>query len=312
MSDPTPEPGTTAAAEARAEALPFVLGIVGGSGSGKSTLSDGVRTLIGPGRVTDLKLDDYHRFTREERAEKGVTALNPTVHNFSLMQEHLLLLRRGRPIHNRSYEHADGTFGPIRTVEPNDVVLVRGLLGFPTEELRSAYDLTVFLHPDPELLIRWKLRRDVNSRGYTPGGVLMHITQHLLDGKQHVLPQADRADVVVRYRLPEEDAPDEAVDTSLLLRRAAADVVAGLGLEARFGGAVRIGEEGGGEVRVDLSTALSDEAVEAWGREHFPETYDPERVGCYQDESDGRGRRPHLAFTEVLISLLAERLRQTS
>ena len=47
---------------------PFVLAIVGDSGSGKSTVADAVTALIGPERVTDLRLDDYHRFTREERA----------------------------------------------------------------------------------------------------------------------------------------------------------------------------------------------------------------------------------------------------
>ena len=39
--------------------------------------------------------------------------------------------------------------------------------GFPTDELQDLYDLSVFLQPEPELLFRWKLRRDVQSRGYT-------------------------------------------------------------------------------------------------------------------------------------------------
>ena len=64
---------------------PFVLAIVGDSGSGKSTLADSVTALLGRERVTDVLLDDYHRFTREERAMRGVTALNPIVHNFPLI-----------------------------------------------------------------------------------------------------------------------------------------------------------------------------------------------------------------------------------
>src|SRR5690606_33947661 len=129
---------------------------------------------------TDVRLDDYHRFTREERAERGVTALNPVVHNFALMQEHLQLLRQGRPIRNRSYNHADGSFGPIRVIEPREAVLVRGLMGYPSEALRAMYHLAVFLHPEPELLFRWKLRRDVLFRGYTEAEVLKYIANHLL------------------------------------------------------------------------------------------------------------------------------------
>src|SRR5690606_2724029 len=158
----------------------FVLGIVGDSGSGKTTVADAVARLLGSDRVTDVRLDDYHRFTREERTTRGLTALNPVVHNLALMQEHLRLLRQGRPIRNRSYEHKDGTFGPIRTITPNEIVLVRGLLGFPTRELQSLYDLAVFLQPEPELLFRWKLRRDVRSRGYAEADVLKYIAAHLL------------------------------------------------------------------------------------------------------------------------------------
>src|ERR1041384_3296749 len=183
--------------------LPFLLGIVGDSGSGKSTVAAGGASLIRPEEVSTLELDDYHRHTRAERTELGVTALNPSVHNFPLMQEHLKLLARGRPARSRAYDHSNGAFGAMRIVEPNEVVLVRGLLGFPNDDLRGAYDLAVFLQPEPELLFRWKLRRDVKARGYTEAQVLKYIAQHLLDSKQYVLPQADCADLVVRYEVPE-------------------------------------------------------------------------------------------------------------
>src|SRR5688500_4008976 len=209
---------------------PFVLGIVGDSGSGKSTISRGVMELIGPDRVAAVELDDYHRYTRSDRLEMGLTALNPMVHNLSLMQEHLQLLRAGRPVRNRTYDHSDGSFGGMRLLEPQEVVMVRGLLGFPTDELRAAFDLAVFLYPEPELLFRWKLRRDTKRRGYTEAEVLQNIAKHLLDSKLYVLPQADRADLVVRYEVPEWDAPDSEVRTTLLLRRKAAEAVRGFGL----------------------------------------------------------------------------------
>ena len=215
--------------------LPFVLGIIGDSGSGKSTVARGVRELIGPEHVTTLELDDYHRYSRAERQELGLTALNPMVHNLSLVQEHLNLLRAGRPVRNRCYDHTDGTFGPMRVLDPEEVVIVRGLLGFPTEELRAAYDLAAFLYPEPELLFRWKLRRDTRSRGYSEAEVLKSIARHLVDSKIYVLPQADRADLVVRYEVAEWDAPDTAVRTTLTLRRAAAEAVRTNGIAARLG-----------------------------------------------------------------------------
>jgi phosphoribulokinase len=296
------------AGEPAPRSLPIVLGIIGDSGSGKNTVARGVRTLLGPENVTPVELDDYHRYTRAERMERGLTALNPLVHNLSLMQEHLQLLRRGRPIRNRSYDHTDGTFGPIRVIEPREVVIARGLLGFPSDELRAAYDLAVFLHPEPELLFRWKLRRDVQTRGYTEAEVLKYIAQHLLDSKAYVVPQSDRADLVVRSEVPEWDAPDSEVRTCLVLRRAAAEALRGDPFPERLGDGVRL-EEREGELMIRLDQTLSPEAVEAWARELFPATYDPDAVGSYTDEAGAPARRGSLAFTEVLIAHLTQKLR---
>ena len=290
--------------------LPFVLGIIGDSGSGKSTVARGVRELIGPGRVTAVELDDYHRYSRSERQEMGLTALNPMVHNLSLVQEHLHLLRAGKTVRNRSYDHTDGTFGPVRLIAPEEVVIVRGLLGFPTDELRSAYDLAVFLYPEPELLFRWKLRRDTRTRGYSEAEVLKSIAQHLVDSKLYVLPQADRADLVVRYEVPEPDAPDTEIRTTLTLRRAAADAVRANGFADRFGGHVGVEETPDGELLVRIEDTLPEEQVDAWGRERFPETYAPGGFGTYMDEEGGEGRRVTLTFVQLLIADLTQKLRR--
>ncbi|HET7234011.1 MAG TPA: hypothetical protein VFJ16_28625 [Longimicrobium sp.] len=289
--------------------LPFLLGIVGDSGSGKSTVAAGVAALIGPERVSTLELDDYHRHTRAERTELGVTALSPSVHNFPLMQEHLQLLARGRPVRNRRYDHSDGSFGALRTVEPNEVVLVRGLLGFPNDELRGAYDLAVFLQPEPELLFRWKLRRDVKTRGYTEAEVLKYIAKHLLDSKEYVLPQADRADLVVRYEIPEWDSPDSEVRATLVLRRNAAEAVRGNGIAHRFDSHVEFSEEDGTLV-VKVDAGLPPEMVDEWAVERFPDTFVAQQLGSFMDDEGNPTRLVPLAFAQVLIADLTQKLRR--
>jgi len=287
---------------------PFILGISGDSGSGKNTVAQGVKALLGPERVATLELDDYHRFTRAEREERGLTALHPSVHNLPLVREHLALFRRGRPVRNRAYDHRDGTFGPQRTLTPNEVVIVRGLLGFPSDELRAEYDLAVFLAPEPELLFRWKLRRDVRTRGYTEAQVLKHIARHLLDAKEYVLPQAGLADVVVRYEVPEWDAPDSEVRASVLLRRTAADVLRGPDNLERFGGHVRIDEVEDG-LRLHVDSGLTDDALDGWAAERFPRTYTPGLVGQHMDVDGQPTRLIPLAFAQVMVAALAEYLR---
>jgi uridine kinase len=286
---------------------PFVLGIVGDSGSGKSTLSRGVRHLVGADRVAELRLDDYHRYTREERRARGLTALNPLVHNLSLLEEHLKLVRRGRPIRNRSYEHRDGSFGSMRTTEPRDFVLARGLLVFPAEPLRAHYDLAVFLMPEPDLLFRWKLRRDMFSRGYTEAEVLMNIAQHLIDSKMYVVPQAGLADVVVRHRVEDWEDPDSEVRTSVVARGAAADaaerLLAGAGL------AEVATERVGAELVVQLLPSLHTATIDRWRAVHFP-AVDAAPLGECQAEDGGTVSYATVGFLQVLVAALAETMRQ--
>jgi len=279
---------------------PTLVGIVGDSGSGKTTVAHAVRQLLGPERVTELQLDDYHRYTRKERQEKGITALHPDAHDFALMREHLQLLRQGRPVRVRTYDHTNGTFGPLRTVEPKEFVIVRGLLGFPNDELRQAYDLAVFLFPEPELLYRWKLRRDVRSRGYTEADVLKFIAQHLLDAKVYVHPQAERADVVVHYRLPHPDAPDEAVETIVEARGAVAEAVRQWAMA--LPGLAPETDDGTARVRVPADFPAAP--VQAWLRDAFGGCFDPTVVGAYQGET-ADGWRPPLALVEGLVAWLA-------
>jgi len=284
----------------------LVIGIIGDSGSGKKTVADGVEALLGADRVTDILLDDYYRYTRAERAEMGLTPSTPLVHDLALMEEHLRTLRRRRSISMRSYDHSDGTFGPIRTIEGRDIVVIHGLMGFPTPELKSLYDLAVFLMPEPDLLFRWKLRRDVLFRGYTEAEVLKRIASHLLDAKEFVVPQADLADVVVEYKLPHVDAPDVDVVTTIRFRGATAalaresGLIEGLQLES---------EADASDLVLTIPADLPTETLDRWAATRFGATYRPEASGLYFDETGVVQRRASLAALELIIADLGMMLR---
>ena len=114
---------------------PIILGVVGDSAAGKTTMTRGLVRILGEQQVTAVSTDDYHRYDRKQRAERGITPLHPDCNYVDIMSQHLRHLRRGEPILKPVYVHADGTFGPPVYVDPKPFMIVEGLLGLPLRGL---------------------------------------------------------------------------------------------------------------------------------------------------------------------------------
>jgi phosphoribulokinase len=177
----------------------MLIGVVGDSGSGKTTLSAALAAELGHSRVTSICLDDYHRYDRAERARLDITALSPECNRLDLMADHLHTIRHGSAIVKPMYNHTHGTFDPDEPLVPNEFVIARGLLALHNAQLRSAFDLTVFLDPDPALRVQWKIARDTAKRGYTPEQVMQHIRRRQRDVERYITPQRVHADIVIMY-----------------------------------------------------------------------------------------------------------------
>lgn len=202
---------------------PVLIGVVGDSGSGKTTLSSCIAQAVGTERATLICLDDYHRYDRTERERRGITALDPECNRLDLVAEHLAALRAGSAITKPVYDHHDGTFGPDEVVAPREIIVVRGLLGLHTEALTRCFDLSVFLDPDPDLRVRWKVERDCAKRGYSRGEVLEQIAQRRPDADRFIAPQRHRADLVIRFAPGTNragGAGDPHLDMQITVRRA--------------------------------------------------------------------------------------------
>ena len=145
---------------------PIILGIVGDSAAGKTTLSAGIAGILGADRVAVICSDDYHSYSRVQRAENGISALDPKGNYIDILEQHLQLLRNGRPILKPVYNHEGGTLDAPEYVEAKPYIIVEGLLGYTTRAMRDCYDVKLYLDPEEELRIRWKIQRDTGKRGW--------------------------------------------------------------------------------------------------------------------------------------------------
>src|SRR5712691_6061670 len=292
---------------------PIMLCLVGDSGAGKSTLSNGCVELLGPDRVTDICLDDYHSLDRVGRAQHKITALHPDCNHLDLIAQHVALLRRGETIFKPVYDHTDGTFGPPEFVTPRPIVLVHGLHGLFTPELRRQWDVSVFLDPDPELRVEWKIKRDTSHRGYTREQVLQQLEHRRHDSESFVMPQRDQADIVISFCPPPAYAAtrDNArLNVHITLRHPVPlpdleDAFAAA--ENRNGGRyLRLmrGSEGGDLLEIsghisDVATAAIEDRM--W--DHMPSARHlrSNRLGTFQDGTVGRRSNP-LAVTQLVLT----------
>lgn len=198
----------------------IVLGIVGDSAAGKTTLTKGIAQILGEESVTVICTDDYHCYDRQQRAEKGITALHPDCNYLDIMQQHLSLLRTGQAILKPIYNHDTGKFDPPEYIEPRQFVIVEGLLGYSTRAARDAFDVKVYLAPPESLRATWKVKRDTRKRGYTEEQVLKALQKREPDSEKYIRPQRQWADVVVSF-YPGQDHLEEAdgrLNVRLVLR----------------------------------------------------------------------------------------------
>jgi phosphoribulokinase len=198
---------------------PIILGIVGDSASGKTTLSMGVAQILGEEHCTVICTDDYHRYDRRSRSAAGLSALDPRANYVDVLEQHLRLLRRGEPVLKPVYNHAQGTLEPPEYVKPKDFVIAEGLLGYTTRAMRDCYDVKIYLDPEEELRVRWKLHRDTTRRGYTRAEVADMLDRRRVDSANFIHPQRTFADIVIRFqRAPDANGSDARLDVRHILR----------------------------------------------------------------------------------------------
>ncbi len=285
-------------------ARPIILGVVGDSATGKTTITKGLVEILGRENVTHIGMDDYHRYDRTERAELGITPLNPDCNFMDIIGQHLGHLRADEPILKPVYNHDDGTFGRPEYVEPKGFVVVEGLLGYHSPALSSLFDVRVYLAPPEELRREWKLKRDSTKRGYTEEQVLAELDRREPDSESFIRPQKSRADLVVSFQPGAADDADH-LDAVLTLRDGLPHPDLSIMLDEEGRDGITLEERASercltipGTVERDRGAAI-EEAI--WEKMHFARHMRTERLGTFAVGTDDAHRSESLAITQVLI-----------
>jgi uridine kinase len=176
---------------------PFVMGVAGDSGAGKDTFSDAITGLFGDHSVVKLSGDDYHLWDRQKPIWQVMTHLNPTANDLEGFCNDLVSLTDGKRVLCRHYDHQTGRMSKPFQIDSNDFIIASGLHALYLPILRECYNLKIYLDIDEGLRRHFKLKRDVQQRGYTINRVLGSFDKREPDSERFIRPQSNHADLIL-------------------------------------------------------------------------------------------------------------------
>jgi uridine kinase len=182
-------------------ATPLIIGIAGGTGSGKTTVANVILERVGAKHIAYLPHDAYYKDLRNlPTAQRALINFDhPNSLDTDLMTEQIQQLKNGHNIELPVYDFKthSRTSQTIR-IQPQQVILVEGILIFMDATLRALFDVKIFVDTDADIRFIRRLQRDIEERGRTTTSVIKQYLEtvrpmHL----EFVEPSKRYADVII-------------------------------------------------------------------------------------------------------------------
>jgi len=204
---------------------PVVIGIAGGTGSGKTTVANVILERVGADSIAVLPHDAYYKdLSKLPKAQRHLINFDhPDSLETELLIRQLRTLRSGKSIDIPVYDFTSHSrTAETLHIDPFPVILVEGILIFADANLRSLFDVKIFVDTPPDIRFIRRLKRDIQERARTVESVIHQYEttvrpMHL----EFVEPSKRHADVII----PEGGLNTVAIDMvvarieSMLLER---------------------------------------------------------------------------------------------
>ncbi|KAL1520299.1 hypothetical protein AB1Y20_021896 [Prymnesium parvum] len=186
---------------------PFCIGVAGATASGKSSVVAKVVDRVSSEGVAAITQDCFYRdLSAEEREAAYASNYNfdhPAAFDFEQQVRVMRQLRSGHKaaVAVPSYDfntHSRLGHEHDQFIEAPRIVIFEGILALHDPELRSLFDMKIFVDADADVRLARRIRRDMESRGRDLRGILQQYEQFVKPSTEaFVLPTKMYADVVV-------------------------------------------------------------------------------------------------------------------
>ncbi|MDC0629707.1 MAG: uridine kinase [Flavobacteriaceae bacterium] len=179
----------------------LIIGIGGGTGSGKTTVVNQILSEFPAGEVQVISQDSYYKDTShlsfEDRCK--INFDHPNSIDFELLETHLKNLQKGEVINQPVYSFKTHNRTNETTItKPKKVLIVEGILILSNTDLRSLFDIKIFVHADSDERLMRRLKRDIAERGRDLDEVLERYQTTLKPmHQQFIEPMKAFADIII-------------------------------------------------------------------------------------------------------------------
>ncbi|NQX86963.1 MAG: uridine kinase [Flavobacteriaceae bacterium] len=179
----------------------LIIGIGGGTGCGKTTVVNEILNELPAGEVGIISQDSYYKdtshLTYDERVK--INFDHPRSIDFELLESHLKSLKKGNTISQPVYSFVQhNRTGDTIITHPRKVMIVEGILILTNPELRSMFDIKIFVHADSDERLIRRLKRDIKERGRDIDEVLSRYQSTLKPmHQQFIEPMKEYADIII-------------------------------------------------------------------------------------------------------------------
>lgn len=180
---------------------PIIIGVAGGSGSGKTTVTKSICQRFPNKNILVIEQDYYYKdqahLSFEQRLQTNYD--HPLAFDNDLLIEHVNELLQNKSIEKPVYDYKMHTRSKETIhVEPQQVIILEGILILEDPALVELMDIKVFVDTDSDLRIIRRLLRDIKERGRSLDSV---IHQYINDVRpahlQFVEPTKRYADIII-------------------------------------------------------------------------------------------------------------------
>ena len=179
----------------------YVLGISGCSGSGKSEILKKLSDKINSNLVSIISQDNYYK-----KRDSQLIDLNG-FHNFDLPEsinkkkfyDDISKLISGKNIEYFEYNYNNPKLkSNKKEIISNPIIIVEGLFVFHYKKINNLFNSRVFIDAELNLMIKRRLNRDLNERGYDKNDVEYRYKNHVIPAfKKFTKPYKNATNLII-------------------------------------------------------------------------------------------------------------------